>query len=73
MVTATLTTGIMFLLFTWMHFGCGVFYNGGPRVSRRPTKWSAVAESLGNTGLDLFNCRYLHCISYSVFQTQTCA
>jgi hypothetical protein len=36
---ATLTTGVMFLLFT---FGYGKFYEGGPRVRRHPTKWTAI-------------------------------
>jgi hypothetical protein len=41
----TLTTGIVFLLFT---FGSGEFYERGPRVRRPPMRWSAIAESLKN-------------------------
>jgi hypothetical protein len=41
----------MFLLFTYMHFGSDEFYEGGPRVSRSPMKWSATVESLINTAL----------------------
>jgi hypothetical protein len=33
-------------------FGCGEFYEGGPRVRRPPVKWLAIAESLRNTNLD---------------------
>jgi hypothetical protein len=32
-------------------FGCGEFYDGGPRVTLPPMKWSATAESLRNTAL----------------------
>jgi hypothetical protein len=42
-VVVTLTTGIMFLLLLACTFGCGEFYEGGPRVSRPPMKWSAIA------------------------------
>jgi hypothetical protein len=42
----TLTTSIMFLLFT---FGCGEFYECGSRVRRPPIRWSAIAESLRKT------------------------
>jgi hypothetical protein len=31
---------------------CGEFYEGGPRVRRPPVKWSAVAETSRNTGLE---------------------
>jgi len=44
----TLTTGIMFLLFSACTFGCGEFYKGGHRPRM---KWSAIAESLRNTCL----------------------
>jgi hypothetical protein len=36
----TMTTGIMFLLYA---FGCGEFYEGGPRVCRPRMKWAAIA------------------------------
>jgi hypothetical protein len=48
----TLTTGIMFLLFICMHFGCEEFHEGGPRVRRKSMKLSAIAEILRSTGLD---------------------
>jgi hypothetical protein len=43
----TLTTGIMFIVFTYMHFLVWGIYEGGPRVRRPPVKWSAISESLG--------------------------
>jgi hypothetical protein len=46
-----LTTGIMFLLFTCMHFWVGNFKKDGQRVHRPPVKWSAIAESLRNTAV----------------------
>jgi hypothetical protein len=51
----TLTTGIMFLLITCMHFWVwGILREmGGPCVRRQPMKRSATAESLRNTGLTL--------------------
>jgi hypothetical protein len=47
-----LTTGIMFLIFTCMHFWVWEFYGGGPRLRRTPMKWSAIAGSLKQTGLE---------------------
>jgi hypothetical protein len=51
-VMVTLTTGIMFVLFTYMNFLCGEFYEGGPRVRWPPMSWSANAWSLRNTDRD---------------------
>jgi hypothetical protein len=48
----TLATGIMFLIFTCMHYWCGEFYDGGSRVRRPAMKWSAAAESFRNTVLE---------------------
>jgi hypothetical protein len=45
----TVTTGIIFLLFTCKHIWVWAIYDGGPRVSRPPVKWSEIAESLSNT------------------------
>jgi hypothetical protein len=47
----TLNTGIMFLLFTYMHSGCGEFYEGGPHVRRPLVKWSVFAQILRNTAV----------------------
>jgi hypothetical protein len=47
----TLTTGIMFLLFTSTHGGCGEFHESGPRMRQQTMKLSAIAESLRNTVL----------------------
>jgi hypothetical protein len=47
-----LTSGVMFLLFTCIHFCvCGEFDEGGPRVRWPPVNWSTIAESLRNTGI----------------------
>jgi hypothetical protein len=54
MVMVTLTTGIMFLLFT---FGCGEFYEGGASVRRPPIGWSAIAEGLRGTGVQQRKCK----------------
>jgi hypothetical protein len=53
-VFVTLSTGVVFLLFTYMHFRwvCVEFYEGGPGERRPPVKWSAIAESFRNTGLN---------------------
>jgi hypothetical protein len=50
----------MFPLFTCTHFGCGEFYEGGPRVRRPRMKWSAMDESLRNTHLKyhIKNCSF---------------
>jgi hypothetical protein len=53
MVMVNLTTGITLLLLT---FGCGKFYEAGPRVRRPPMKWSVIVERLRNTGLKVVNC-----------------
>jgi hypothetical protein len=45
----TVTTGIIFLLFTRKHIWVWAIYEGGPRVRRLPMKWSKIAESLSNT------------------------
>jgi hypothetical protein len=47
----TLTTGIMFLLYIFMHFACEEFYEDVSRVCRPPMKYFAIAESLRNTAL----------------------
>jgi hypothetical protein len=51
-VKVTLATGIMFLLFFACTFGCGEFYEGGPRMRPPPMKWSSISESLRNTALE---------------------
>jgi hypothetical protein len=33
------TTGVMFVLFTWMHFGCEEFYEGGLRLPDFEKQW----------------------------------
>jgi hypothetical protein len=49
----TLTTGIIFLLFTCMYFGCGAFFEGGPWVRRPPMNEFAIDKSLRNTDIEL--------------------
>jgi hypothetical protein len=51
-IFVTLTTGIIFLLFTCMQFWVGEFYKGGLHVSRPPMKWSMTAEILRNTDIE---------------------
>jgi hypothetical protein len=63
-VMVTLTTGIMCLLFT---FGRAEFHEGGPRVSRPPMRWSAIAVSLRNNGIWIFLVYKCH----NVFQPKT--
>jgi hypothetical protein len=46
MVMVTLTTGIMFFLFT---FECGELYEGGPRVRRLLIRPTGIAEIMRNT------------------------
>jgi hypothetical protein len=61
-VAVTLTTGIMFLLFTCTHLRVWGILRRRSRVRRQPTKWSAIAEcfrniSVGSThvlNVDLF-------------------
>jgi hypothetical protein len=50
-VMVTLATGVMFLLFTSMHFWVGEFYEGGPSVHWPPMKWFTIGESLRNSDL----------------------
>jgi hypothetical protein len=51
-VMVTLTTGIMVLLFTSVHFRVrGIFYEGGPRVRRPLKEWSGIVASLRNADL----------------------
>jgi hypothetical protein len=50
-VMVTLTTDMMFLLFTCMPFGCGEFCEGGAHVHRQPVKRSASVETLRNAEL----------------------
>jgi hypothetical protein len=52
MVIVNLTTGIMFLLFTSMHFVCEEFYDGDQGVDQPHMKWSVAAESLKNSDLE---------------------
>jgi hypothetical protein len=47
----TFTTIIMFLIFNYMQFWVGEFYEGGSRVRRPRMKWSTIVESLRNTVL----------------------
>jgi hypothetical protein len=44
MVMVTLTTGITFLVYTYMQAGCEEFHYGGPRVRRPPMKRSAITK-----------------------------
>jgi hypothetical protein len=48
-----LTTGIIFLLFTCMHFWVWEILRkmGGPHLHQMPMKWSAIAKSLRNIAL----------------------
>jgi hypothetical protein len=52
MVMVTITVGIMFLLFTIMHFWCEEFYEDTPHVHLQPMNWAAITESLRNTDLN---------------------
>jgi hypothetical protein len=51
MVMANLTTGIMFLLFTCVHFWVSELYEGGLWVPQPPMTWTEIAESLRSTVL----------------------
>jgi hypothetical protein len=62
-----LNTGVMFLLFTCVHFGGGKFYEGGPRVRLPPMKWSVTAESSRNTVLGLVAFSSSQSVSYVAY------
>jgi hypothetical protein len=57
-VMVILTTGKTFPLFTWNHFWALGTLEFGPRVRPPPVKWSAIAESLRNTGLGKQSTKY---------------
>jgi hypothetical protein len=69
----TLPTGIIFLLFTCIHFWVwGILRKmGGPRVRRPPMKWSAIAESLSNACLQHQHRLMLHTKVHEDYQSDT--
>jgi len=61
----TLPTGIMFFCSLAFGFGCGEFYEDGPRVNLPLKKWSAITEILRNAlvtsrGVNIWELRNAH-------------
>jgi hypothetical protein len=70
-VMITLTTGIMFLLFTCIRFWVwGILRRWSACVCRPPMKWSTTAKSLRNTGFEILFSMFWWNILYNTHQLQ---